>query len=208
MKPLNRVFVILQIAFLLSLDINGFSQSKGELGLLTSINPRYPHNDYLKAFSSTAKPISMAIPFGMLAVALLNENKKLEYNAYEVAAGIAISAVATEALKLAINRPRPYLDHGNVYPDAVDDGSSFPSGHTSVVFSTATSLTLIYKKWYVAVPAYTWAAAVGYSRLYLGQHYPSDVFAGAVIGAAGAYTSHWLNKKFFAGKKKNVTKTH
>jgi len=205
MKPLNRGYFFAALVILLTIHVEGFSQSKAEVDLLTSINPRYPKNIYFKAVSSTAKPISIAIPFGMLAVALINDNKKEEYNAYETAAGIAISTVATEAFKLAIHRPRPYIEHGNVYPDFIDDGNAFPSGHTSVAFSAATSLTLIYKKWYVAVPAYTWASAVGYSRLYLGQHYPSDVFAGAVVGAAGAYASHWLNKKIFSRKKKKIT---
>jgi membrane-associated phospholipid phosphatase len=56
-----------------------------------------------------------------------------------------------------------------------EKGLSFPSQHTSFAFATATALSLQYRKWWVVVPAYTWAAMVGYSRLYLGQHYPSDV---------------------------------
>jgi undecaprenyl-diphosphatase len=66
-----------------------------------------------------------------------------------------------------------------------------------MAFSTATSLTLQYKKWYVAVPAYFWAANVGYSRMYLGEHYPSDVFAGAAVGAGSAVLAHWLVKKIW-----------
>jgi membrane-associated phospholipid phosphatase len=109
--------------------------------------------------------------------------------------------VATEALKIVINRPRPYLKYNDIYPDEIDDGSSFPSGHTAIAFATATSVLLTAKKWYYVVPAYMWASGVGYSRIYLGQHYPSDVFAGAVVGAAGAYASHWLTEKIFLKKK-------
>jgi undecaprenyl-diphosphatase len=47
------------------------------------------------------------------------------------------------------------------------------------------------------VPAYGWAAMVGYSRLYLGEHYPSDVIAGAAIGAGSAFLSEWLTKKLW-----------
>jgi undecaprenyl-diphosphatase len=53
----------------------------------------------------------------------------------------------------------------------------------------------------VVVPAYAWAAGVGYSRMYLGQHYPTDVLAGAAIGIGSAYLSNWLNKKYFAKHK-------
>lgn len=181
---------------------SGFAQAQWEVDFVRAANPGYPNNNTWKAFSSTAKPIAVAVPLGMLAVSLINKNKKSMQDAYEVAASLALATIATEGLKIIVNRPRPYETYSDIYPDAVDNGQSFPSGHVSVAFSTATSLTLTIKKWYVAVPAFAWATGVGYSRMYLGQHYPSDVIAGAVTGAAGAYAAHWLNKKFFTRKKK------
>ena len=179
-----------------------FSQSQTEVRFTKGVNPKYPSNFFYKTFSSTAKPAAIAIPLGMLAVALINDNKQLENEAYETVAGIAIAAIGTEAIKVIIQRQRPYETYADIYPDEIDNGNAFPSGHTSVAFAAATSITLISKKWYLAVPAYAWASGVGYSRIYLGQHYPSDVAAGAIVGATGAYASHWLNKKFFSGKKK------
>jgi membrane-associated phospholipid phosphatase len=77
-----------------------------------------------------------------------------------------------------------------------------PSGHTSSAFSTATSLSLNFRKWYVVAPAYTYAAAVGYSRMYLGVHYPSDVLVGALLGSGTAYLTWKINKKL-QNKRKN-----
>lgn len=62
-------------------------------------------------------------------------------------------------------------------------------------FALATSLSLSYPKWYIIVPSYAWAGSVGYSRMDLGVHYPSDVLAGAVIGAGSAWLTYYINKK-------------
>jgi membrane-associated phospholipid phosphatase len=137
------------------------------------------------------------MPVGMFVVGLADKNKSLQYKAYEMAGGLLITTIMTGALKAISDRPRPYYTYNDIYPDKPEDGSSFPSGHTSVAFSTATTLALECKKWYISVPAFAWAGAVGYSRMYLGQHYPSDIAMGAVVGTGSAFASHWLSKKIF-----------
>ncbi len=56
-----------------------------------------------------------------------------------------------------------------------------------------------YPKWYIIAPSFAWASAVGYSRMHLGVHYPSDVVSGAIVGSGSAYISYklnkWINKK-------------
>ena len=69
-----------------------------------------------------------------------------------------------------------------------------PSGHTSGAFATATALSLKYPEWYVIVPSYLWASSVGLSRMHLGLHYPTDVLAGAVLGAGSAYLTYKVNE--------------
>ena len=78
---------------------------------------------------------------------------------------------------------------------------SFPSGHTASAFALATSLCIKYPKWYVIAPSALWACSVGVSRMNEGVHYPSDVLAGAAIGAGCAivniYVNRWLNQWLF-----------
>jgi undecaprenyl-diphosphatase len=67
---------------------------------------------------------------------------------------------------------------------AIPHSHSFPSGHTATAFAGATMLSLIVPR---AAPAfYVLAAAIGYSRLYVGVHFPLDVVGGVVIGVATA----------------------
>jgi undecaprenyl-diphosphatase len=182
--------------------INTSHAQNWDINLLKSINPNPPSGSFWKVISSSAQPLSVGIPAGMFAIGLINKDSCLKSNSIEILASLTATALATGALKIAINRQRPYQKYPfDIFPyDGAENGQSFPSAHTSLSFATATSLSLIYKKWYVTVPAFVWATGVGYSRLYLGQHYPSDVIVGAAVGTAGAYAGHWLNKKLFRRK--------
>lgn len=77
--------------------------------------------------------------------------------------------------------------------------ASFPSGHTSAAFSFfLIGCLLIHKKWIVPI-GFIYAILVGYSRVYLAQHFPFDVAAGMVVGVITVVLSiliqHWFNKR-------------
>ena len=155
-----------------------------------------------KPFNSISKsvyPLSFAFPISLLGSGLIKKDKNLQRQGITSLATLAISMGTTYSLKKIINRDRPYITYPNIQPYYIENDPAFPSGHTTAAFSTATSLSLTVKKWYVVVPAYTWAGAVAYSRLHLGVHYPSDVLAGAVIGAGSAWlcykANRWLQRK-------------
>lgn len=197
----NAGIFCLLVSFLF---LNQSRAQNWDINLLKNINPAQPGNSTTwRTFSSTAEPLTIGIPAGMLAAGFLTKDSSLKARSLEVLGSVVLTAIATEGLKIMINRDRPYQKYPlEIFPyKGSEKGKSFPSAHTSLSFATATSLALVYKKWYVTVPAFVWATGVGYSRLYLGEHYPSDVIAGAAVGIAGAYASHWLNKKLFQKKK-------
>ncbi|MEP6682349.1 MAG: phosphatase PAP2 family protein [Parafilimonas sp.] len=168
-----------------------------DINLLRNINPQHPNSFVWKGFTSSAYALSVATPVAIWVDGAINHNKKNEYKAYEIAGSVIIAAGATEALKIIFNRARPDEKYTGVYPYQYESGHSFPSGHASLAFATATSVSLQCKKWYIIVPAYAWAVGVGYSRLYLGEHYPTDIIGSAVTGAGSAFISHWISIKIF-----------
>jgi undecaprenyl-diphosphatase len=96
--------------------------------------------------------------------------------------------LAYKWLKQKTSRPRPYRVRSAIRLGADPlDAFSFPSGHTLHAVAFATLLTAYYPA--LAVPLWSFAGLVGASRIVLGLHYPSDVLAGAVIGATLALGS-------------------
>jgi membrane-associated phospholipid phosphatase len=173
-----------------------FSQN-ADIRILRVINSpeTLPSDRFFQFMSNSEAYISLAIPAGMGSVGLINDNDQLLRNACVTFAAIGVNSAITLAMKYSINRTRPYITYPDIVKKSKGRSPSFPSGHTSMAFATATSLSLEYPKWYVIVTAYTWAGTVGYSRMYLGVHYPSDIFFGALIGAGSAWLTHAVNKK-------------
>lgn len=101
---------------------------------------------------------------------------------------LLLSATIAEAVtlvgKVLIPRgePTPYvqpvLEFG-FFP-VKDYLHAFPSGHTSRVFALVTVLGQKYKRWRIVL--FVFASLIGFSRIYIGAHYPLDVIAGAALG--------------------------
>ena len=174
---------------------NIFAQND-DIDLLKSIN--VDRNQSLdgtfKFISNSLEPLAVAAPVSVLAAGFIKNDKNLKIKGLEMTASLVATTIITLSLKKIINRDRPYITYPFIQNQIVENDPSFPSGHTSVAFSTAMSLSLQFPKWYVIAPSFLWASSVGYSRMHLGVHYPSDVLAGAVIGAGSAFLCHKLNK--------------
>lgn len=176
-----------------------------DIDLLKQINTNRNTNldPAFKSITNSAVPISIATPILLYSVGLIKHDLLTKQKAIFIGETFITSAFITTLLKEVIKRERPNLKYSEIQPLATEGSYSMPSGHTSTSFATATSISMAYPKWYVIVPSFIWAGSVGYSRMHLGVHYPSDVFIGALVGSGSAYLSckanQWLNKK----RKKN-----
>ncbi len=199
--------IILLTLTLSTISINSYTQNV-DTELLRGINQITQTEKLSQFVSNTTTITSLSVPVIMGTVALIEKDDELLKNTLYVGVSIGVSGVLTYGLKHTIKRPRPYVVYDDIVNRSVlygtDPQLSFPSGHTSLAFATATSLTMAYPKWYVAAPSYLWACYVGYSRVNLGVHYPSDVLAGAILGAGSAYVTYKINSWFW--KKQNNRK--
>ena len=157
-----------------------------------------------KFITNSVSPMSIGAPIAVLGIGIIQKDSSLKSKGIFMVEAFCVNAFTTTALKLAFNRDRPFLTYPYLDKQAAAGSYSFPSGHTSTAFTLATSLSMAYPKWYVVVPSYVYACAAGYSRMHLGVHYPSDVLAGAIVGAGSAVLSHYLQRKISALTKQKV----
>lgn len=194
---------------LLLLSLTTSYSQNADIDLLREINLNRNQllDGTMKFLSDTDAYISLGTPAVIYTIGLLEKDPNIKKQAIYIGKTIMVSTFITIATKYTIKRERPFV----TYPflDKQSDGGNytFPSGHTSVAFATATALSIAKPKWYIIAPSFMWAGAVGYSRMHLGVHYPSDVLAGAIVGSGSAYLTYkinkWINKKL----EKNKTKS-
>jgi membrane-associated phospholipid phosphatase len=167
-----------------------------DIDILRSINQHRPVglDGSCKLISKSVTPLSILMPASLLIAGKITDNNSMFKNGLKSGTAIVVAVSMATILKYGVNRERPYSKYPDIEKLADDFTPSFPSGHTTSAFCAATSLSLMYPKWYVVVSSYSWAAAVGYSRLHMGMHYPSDVIAGAILGSLSAFISFKVQK--------------
>jgi membrane-associated phospholipid phosphatase len=125
--------------------------------------------------------------------------------AFLLATTYGVTSIVAQVIKHLVNAPRPKLFFNKqlshihfvkgVYIDTI---GSFPSGHTVTAFSTALVVTYLCKNKYWGAPLLIVAILVGFSRMYLSEHFFEDVVGGSVIGVIiSVIWLTWIdNKKF------------
>ena len=184
------------LGFILFFSFPVFSQN-ADIDLLKKINSSYTSNGG-SVFTFVTNSVDyggIGLPIGLFATGIIRKDKVMTMNSYELITSTIVGSVLTTTMKFSFDRSRPFVTYPNDITKYTKAGSkSFPSGHTSMAFATATSISLMYPKWYIIAPSFLWASSIGYSRMYLGVHYPSDVLAGALLGAGSSIGTHFLFK--------------
>lgn len=195
----KRILLLLIIAFYCF--VSKVNAQNIDVDILKAINPRYPTSEVWDAVSGSGYWLTVAVPVGTFGYGLIQKDKKAQHDALQTAITIGISSLFSETLKRTFNVERPADKYPNeIFVTDPKHGRAFPSGHATLAFATATSIAIEYKKWYVVAPAYAWAGAVSYSRMYKGLHLPSQVLSGAALGIGSAYAGHWLTNKLWKPK--------
>lgn len=144
-----------------------------------------------------------AICLILLIYSIARNNKKLKNLAIMGFIAILIAGVTIFILKVLVAEPRPFmtLEFARllIYEN---DPFSFPSGHTGNIFAIATVFGLnwkihikgkAYRLIWILIPI---ACLIGFSRIYIGVHYPWDVFIGAIIGIISGLIAIKIGKSY------------
>ena len=126
-----------------------------------------------EGISKAGDVIVIALPVASITMSLIKKDKK---GTWQFTKGLLVNQAITFGLKSIISKPRP-------------DGSneqSFPSGHSSTTFQSASFIQRRYG-WKYGVPSYLLASFTAYSRVEAEKHDGWDVFAGALIGIGSTY---------------------
>jgi undecaprenyl-diphosphatase len=140
-----------------------------------------PLNDFFVALGTVEK---LGLIWALMAFALALLARRAVGPGLLLAALTLFSTLAADAVSFGVKdlvaRPRPADAHPEIHPLYAVHSSSFPAGHAATAFAGATVLSYFAPR---LAPFFAGLAAlIGVSRIYVGDHYPTDVLAGAAIG--------------------------
>lgn len=198
-RPTNNFGIAFVLATIIAIGTGILILTLGKTGVFQLINSNHHAiaDQFFKYFTHYGDGVMWA-PLGIYC--FLYRRKYF----IAVVAGVLISTILAQFLKRVVYpdelRPLSYLSE--TFPVHVVDGvimrkvHSFPSGHTTTAFAMALIMAYIInrKAWSVILPLL--ASLAGYSRVYLAQHFPTDIFAGMCIGIVSSILSLLIYRKF------------
>jgi len=170
--------------------LNAILDFDRSLFLMINNNWANPINDIIFAALTLLGSDYVIIPIVGIIIYIFDRNN-FKSNFILLLSSLLIGGILIHILKELVDRPRPLSDmaelikEGKVHINVIFEPLnivSFPSGHSQTVFTAATVLGYTYRK-YIYV-FFLIAFLSGISRIYVGAHYPLDVLAGGIIGAA------------------------
>lgn len=137
--------------------------------------------------------------FIAISVVLLFFCKTRKAGVSSLAAMLLGLIVTNLTVKPLVARLRPWvvMEHFTVLVTS-GDMNSFPSGHTCAAFAFAAALCAVLPQKWAKAAALIAAALMGFSRLYVGVHFPTDVLAGAAIGIVCGVLGAWIGNALFS----------
>jgi membrane-associated phospholipid phosphatase len=177
-------------AILISLSLGLWTLwTQGKIGAFLMFNPL--HNNALDFFFKAVTFLGDGIFSILLGISLIIIREK--NRGAMVLAGYALSGLLAQALKAVVHAPRPMaIISPELYQYflpgyTLNAWNSFPSGHTTSAFCFTAILAWTTTSNSFKLGLALTALLVGYSRIYLGQHFPDDVISGALLGLLAAY---------------------
>jgi membrane-associated phospholipid phosphatase len=140
-------------------------------------------DDIARVFHYGGEPqIVFGVPGAILAAGFVGGSKHLQRSGGRVLASVVAAGLATGALKETTGRFRPDETTDQYVFRPFSNRDAFPSGHSTMAFALATSLSAeIHRPWATAL-LYAGATGTAWSRLNDHKHWLSDVLAGAAVG--------------------------
>lgn len=169
---------VASVALVYNYDREGFDFFDRQM----DVNQAKHFSRYSDAFGSGL--ISLPLLGGMYLVGHAKEDCQIQQAALAGLQAFLLSAGAAYILKSLSGRPRPFsTTNPHEWHGPFNGKAAFPSGHTTRAFALAAVISGYYpEKLWVGLSAYSLAALTASGRLLSGEHWPSDVLAGALLG--------------------------
>ncbi|MDG0793442.1 undecaprenyl-diphosphatase [Cohnella ginsengisoli] len=159
--------------------------------LINQLADRYDWIDDIMEFCAQDIVFAMIAILGILWFTGKKQNQKAVF--FAAVTACAAMLIGSLVISPAVQHPRPFATHQVHQLVAHAADYSFPSDHAMLAFSIAFSVLLVKRR--IGMLLLVLAVVTGFSRVYVGVHYPADIAGAAVLSAVAAFAVHLLRDR-------------